>query len=40
MGITMMINPEKEASDTMMRMLNYPTAINVESMGYGKMNHG
>ncbi len=38
MGITMMINPEKEASDTMMRMLNYPTAINVESMGHGKID--
>lgn len=38
MGILMMIRPEKEASDTMMRMLNYPTAINVESMGHGKID--
>lgn len=36
MGVSLLINPEKEASEMMMRMLVYPTAVNVESIGSGR----
>lgn len=37
-GITLMINPEREAASSMARMLMYPTALNVEILGHGKID--
>lgn len=36
MGITLMINPEKEAADEILRMIEFPSAIGIERFGKGQ----
>lgn len=38
LGITMMINPEKEAAEDIMRVIEYPEALSIEEFADGKIN--